>query len=66
MPLGYAAVSSYLNSLVRITDDTNEQAENHVNEERNKRIEVDLAENPGGVALSIHLSKRHEHVVTID
>lgn len=55
-----------LHSLVCIADDTNEQTEDHVNEQRDEGVKVNLAEYPGGVTLSIHLSKRHEHVVSID
>jgi len=59
-------MSPVLDSLVGITDDTNEQAEDHINEERDEGVQVDFAEDPHSITLLVHLGKCHEHVVTVD
>ena len=56
----------YLDSFVGITDDSNEQAKHHIDEQRNEGIQVKLAENPHCITLRVHLSKSHEHVISID
>ena len=56
----------HLDSLVSITDDSNEQAEHHIDEQRNEGVQVKLAENPHSITLCVHLSKSHEHVISID
>ena len=57
---------SYLDSLIGITDDTNEQAKHHVDEQWDEGVKVDFAKHPHSITLLVHLSKRHEHIITIN
>lgn len=55
-----------LDGLIGIGDESDEEAEHHVDEERDEGVEVDSAEQPHHVALVSHLQEGGEHVVSID
>lgn len=55
----------YLDALVSICDESYEQAEHHVDEERDERVEVDPAEQPHHSVLLLDLGKRREHVIPV-
>ena len=57
---------SYLQSFIRITHDTNEGAENKIDKQRHKDVEIQLAEDPDGDIAWGHGWKCWVHVVTID
>lgn len=56
----------YLECVVCVCDDGDEQAEDHVNEERHEGIDVHSAENPHQAALLLHVLEGGEHVVSVD
>lgn len=56
----------YLDGLVRSGDEGDEQRQDHVDEERDEGVQVDLAEEPHQRAAHLHLGERHKHVVTVD
>lgn len=55
-----------LDGVVGVSDDRDEKAEDHVDEERHKGIEVDSAEHPHQAALLLHVTEGGKHVVTVD
>lgn len=55
-----------LDGLVGAGDQSNEEAEDHVDEEADKSIQVELAKEPHQVAVLLHCGKGHKHVVPID
>lgn len=57
---------SHLDGGVGVGDDGDEEAEDHVDEERYEGVEVDPAENPNKAALLVHVLKGGEHVVPVD
>lgn len=57
---------SDLDGLVRVSDESDEEAEHHVDEERNVGVEVDSAEKPHHVAVISHLQEGGVHVIPID
>ena len=56
---------THLHSFIGITDYTNEQAEDHVDEERDEGVQVNLAEYPSSIAPLLHFFECHEHVIAI-
>ncbi len=56
----------YHNGVVGSRDECNEEGQHHVDEEGDKGVEVDLAEDPHQRAAVLHLSKRYKHVVPVD
>lgn len=56
----------YLDGFIGVSDDCDEKAEDHVDEERDKCIEVNSAENPNQAAFLLHVFKGGKHVVSID
>lgn len=56
----------YLDGVVGVSDDCDEKAEDHVDEERDKGIKVNSAENPHQAAFLLHVFKGGKHVVSID
>ena len=59
-------VRTHLDGLVGVSDESNEQAEHHVDEERDEGVEVESAEKPHHVALVSHLQEGGVHVVSVD
>lgn len=57
---------SHLNSLVGPSDESNEQRQDHVDEQGDESVEVELAERPNQSAALLHLRERHKHVVPIN
>lgn len=55
-----------LDGVIGVGDDGDEEAEDHVDKERDEGIEVDPAENPHQAALLLHVLEGGEHVVSID
>ena len=56
----------HLDGVVGVGDDGDEEAEDHVDEERDKSIEVDPAEHPHHAALLLHVLKGGKHVIPVD
>lgn len=56
----------YHNGVIGSSYECNEEGQHHVDEERDKGVKVNLAENPNQSATLLHLSKRYEHVVSVD
>lgn len=56
----------HLDGVVGVGDDCDEEAEDHVDEERHKAVEVDSAENPHEAALLLHVLEGGKHVVSVD
>lgn len=57
---------SYLNGLIGSCDESDEQRQNHVDEEGDEAVQVNLAEQPHQSAALLHLRERHEHVVPVN
>lgn len=55
-----------LDGFVRVSDESNEQTEHHVDEDRDEGVEVESAEEPHHVGLVSHLQKGGIHIVTVD
>lgn len=55
-----------LDGLIGVSNESDEQAEHHVDEERDEGVEVKSAEKPHHVALVSHLQKGGVHVVPVD
>lgn len=55
-----------LDGLVGVSDESNEQAEHHVDEKGDEGVEVESAEKPHHVALVSHLQEGGVHVVPVD
>ncbi len=55
-----------LDGLIGAGNESDEEAEHHVNEEGDEGVEVDSAEQPHHVALVPHLQEGGVHVVPID
>ena len=53
-------------SFIGVSDQSNEQAEHHVDEEGDEGVEVDSAEKPHHITLVSHLQEGGVHVVPID
>lgn len=59
-------LSLMFDGLVSAGDERDEQRQDHVDEERDEGVQVDLAEQPHQGAAVLHFSKRHEHVVPVN
>lgn len=57
---------SHLDGAVSVGDDGDKKAEDHVDEERYKAVEIDPAEDPNQAALLLHVLKGGKHVVPVD
>lgn len=57
---------SHLDGAVGVSDDCDKKAEDHVDEEWYKAVEVDPAEDPNKAALLLHVIKGGKHVVPVD
>lgn len=57
---------SHLDGGVGVGDDRDKKAEDHVDEERHKGVEIDPAENPNKAALLVHVLKGGKHVIPVD
>lgn len=57
---------SDLDSLVRVSNESDEQAEHHVDEERDEGVKVESAEKPHHVALVSYLQEGAVHVIPIN
>lgn len=55
-----------LDGVIGVSDDCDEKAEDHVDEERDKGIEVDSAEDPHQAALPLHVLEGGIHVISVD
>lgn len=55
-----------LERLIGVSDESDEQAEHHVDEEGDVRVEVESAKKPHHVACVSHLHEGCEHVVTVN
>lgn len=55
-----------LDGLVGVGDESDEEAQHHVDEERDEGVEIEPAEKPDHVALVSHLEEGSIHVVPID
>lgn len=56
----------YLDGVIGVRDDCDEEAEDHVDEERYEGVEVDPAEDPNQAALVLHVLEGGIHVVPVD
>lgn len=56
---------SYLDVVIGVCDESDEQTEHHVDEEWHKRVEIDPTEEPHHTTLLLHHLKRVEHVVSV-
>lgn len=56
---------AYHNRIIGSGDECNEEGQHHVDEERDKGVKVDLAEDPHHCPTLLHLSKRYKHVVSV-
>lgn len=56
---------SYRNSVVGSSDECDEKGQHHVDEEGDKGVKVDLAEDPHQRTALLHLRKCHKHVVAV-
>lgn len=56
----------YLDGLVSICDEGDEETEHHVDEEGDERVEIGSAEQPHHCVLLLKVRKRREHVVPVD
>lgn len=57
---------SHLDGVVGVGDDCDEEAEDHVDEERHKGVEVNPAEDPHHAVLALHVLEGGKHVVPVD
>lgn len=57
---------SHLDGGVGVGDDRDEKAEDHVDKERYKGVEIDPAENPNQAALLLHVFEGGKHVIPVD
>lgn len=55
-----------LNGLIGVCNESDEEAEHHVDEEQDEGVEIESAEEPHHVALVSHLQEGGVHVVPID
>lgn len=58
--------TGHLDGAVGVRDDGDEEAEDHVDEERYEAVEVDPAKDPNQAALLLHVLEGGEHVVSVD
>lgn len=58
-------MKAYHNSIIGSGDKCNEEGQHHVDEERDKGVKVDLAEDPHHCPTLLHLGKRYKHVVSV-
>lgn len=63
---GVITVKSHLDGVVGVGDDRDEKAEDHVDEERHKGVEVNPAEDPHHAVLVLHVLEGGKHVVSVD
>lgn len=56
----------YLDGLVCVCDEGDEETEHHVNEKRYERIEINSAEQPHHCVLLLKLGERWKHVIPVD
>lgn len=56
----------YHNGVVGSGDQRDEEGQHHVDEQRDKGVKVDLAEDPHQRAALLHLGERYKHVVSVD
>lgn len=56
----------HLDGVVGVGDEGDEEAEDHIDEERDKGVEIDPAEHPHQLALLLHVLEGGVHVVAID
>ena len=56
----------HLDGLVGAGDEGDEEAEDHVDEEADEGVQVDLAEEPHQVAVLLHFGEGNEHIVPVD
>lgn len=60
---------SDLDGVIGASDECNEEAQHHVDEEADEGVQVELGEEPHQAAstlLGLHGRKRHKHVVAVD
>ena len=57
---------THVERLIGVRDETNEHTEDHVDEEGDEQVEVDLAEDPEGKGRLWHLLVSHVHVISIE
>lgn len=57
---------SYFDVVICVCDESDEQTEHHIDEERHKRVEIEPTEEPHHTTLLLHHPKRVEHVVSVD
>lgn len=55
-----------LDGVIGISDKGDEEAEDHVDEERDEGVEVDSAEKPHQVTLLLHVLEGGIHVISVD
>lgn len=60
-----ANLEAYHNGVVGSGDECDEKGQHHVDEERDKGVQIDLAEDPHHRPTLFHLSERYKHVVSI-
>lgn len=56
----------YLDGLIGVCDQGYEEAEHHVDKERDKSVQVNTTEQPHQVTLLLHVLKGGEHVISVD
>ena len=59
-------MKAYHNGVVGSGDERDEEGQHHVDEQRDKGVKVDLAEDPHQRAALLHLGERYKHVVSVD
>lgn len=57
---------NHLDGVIGVGNKCDKKAEDHVDEERHKGVEVDSAEDPHQTALLIHVLEGGKHVVSVD
>ena len=57
---------THVERLIGVRDETNEHTEDHVDEEGDEQVEVDLAEDPESNRCLWHLLVSHVHVISIE
>lgn len=59
-------MSEYLDGVVGVCDEGDEEREHHIDEEGDEGVEVDAAEQPHQAVFVLQLCKGGVHVVTVD
>ena len=62
----HSSTPTYVECLIGVWDERDEDREDHIDEQRNEDIEVDLGENPGSIRWIRHHDIGVVHVITID